>query len=99
MVGVMMWQVEGESEASRKVSLVPSERLKVVDKQLVELVRLRQPAGLPLNNVTSSYLWYFKVPLKPSTYHCRTLDELFTKLPNLQVLLTHRSTKIFSLIF
>lgn len=84
-------QVEGEGDAGRRVTLVLSERLKVLAQQLLELVQARQPVGLPLHTINSVYLWQFGVTLNPATYQCHTMAELLAKLPTLQVYI-HQTT-------
>lgn len=77
--------MEGEGDTGRRVSLVLSERVKVLAQQLLGLVQARQPVGLPLHTINYVYLRQFGVALNPATYQCQTVAELLAKLPALQV--------------
>lgn len=77
--------MEGEGDTGRRVTLVLSERMKVLAQQLLGLVQSRQPVGLPLHTINSVYLWQFGVALNPATYQCQTVAELLAKLRTLQV--------------
>lgn len=73
-------KIDEDSEGERRVTLTNEEKLKVLSNHMAELVQSRYPPGLPVNEVSSAFLWQYGHALKPETYGCDNLQDLIEKL-------------------
>ncbi|KAF6201726.1 hypothetical protein GE061_004121 [Apolygus lucorum] len=86
-----------EDAGDRRITLTLEKKIMVLSEQMMDLVYLCYPPGMPLNNVESRYLWHYGYTLNPSTYNSTSLEELMNQLKTVKVVMTERGKTVVPL--
>ncbi|XP_014290029.1 meiosis regulator and mRNA stability factor 1 isoform X1 [Halyomorpha halys] len=78
-------KLEDDSEGERLVTLTQKQKLLVVGEQMCDLVTPTYPPGLPLESLSSNFLWQYGYALKPETYGVESLESLISSVDTVKL--------------